>query len=434
MGYKNMSVIRTMTRGPGQKLMEHCRILLVEDQPSVAQVIATTLHQRLGCKVLIAINLAQVREILASNETEFFAVVTDLNLPDAANGEVVDVLLPAKLPVIAVSGSFDERVHESLTNKGVVDYVLKGSINAYEYIAGLLERLYRNRSIRVLVVDDSESFRELMRHMLTRQLLQVGVAKDAKEGLKALERHPEIALVLVDQHMPGVDGFSFVAKVREKWSKDRLAIIGISGIENKLISSQFIRYGANDFIAKPFSYEELVCRVSQNLNMLESFAAIRHAAYHDYLTGVFNRRYFFEAGGAAFDLAAKQGRPMAVVILDVDFFKNINDIYGHDVGDQVLVGLSNMLREHFPKEFVARLGGEEFGLLMHGGVDDVLPRLEAFRQVVSESSVGEAVTVRFSVSGGVEAGLQANLDAALKVADDRLYQAKESGRNQIVTG
>ncbi len=428
-----MSIVRSRSRTSGKQPMADCNVLLVEDQVSVAQVIASTLYQRLGCKVLIATSLAQVKEVLARKEQEFFAIVSDLHLPDAEDAGVVDVLLKAGRPVIAVSGNFDDEMHDVLIGKGVAGYVLKGSANAYEYIAELLRRLHANRNVRVLVMDDSAPMRELMRHMLGMMLLQVGQARDGVEGLKALERHPEIRLVLVDLEMPNMDGITFVSKVREKWPRERLALIGISSSNEKRVSSKFLKSGANDFIAKPFSYDELVCRVNLNLQMLDTFESIRHTAYHDHLTDLFNRRYFFEHGIPAYGHAQVQELPLCVVMMDIDFFKKINDTYGHDQGDAVLVQVAAMLRQHFPNDLTARLGGEEFALLVKGRAGEVLPRVETFRRAVADASLTHGATeITFTISIGVATQPGASLDDALRQADDLLYQAKNGGRNQIV--
>lgn len=150
-----MTVIRTQTREASAGIGE---ILLVEDQIALAQMAAKMLHEHWGCRVLIATNLAQVRAILAQGNHQFFLVVSDLNLPDAPHGEVIDVLIDAKLRVIAMTGMFDPALHDRIMSKGVIDYVLKDSINAYKYIVELVGRLHRNMRTKVLVVDASDAF------------------------------------------------------------------------------------------------------------------------------------------------------------------------------------------------------------------------------------------------------------------------------------
>lgn len=439
-----MTIVRTQSRKSGKPSEASRQILLVEDQRSLAQMAAKMLYDRWGCHVLIATNLAHVRTILAQGEQQFFAAVSDLNLPDAPNGEVIDELIAARIPVIAMTGMLDEAMHDKIMSKGVVDYVLKDSINSYEYIVDLVGRLFKNVHTKILVVDDSETFCTMLTGMLQIQGLQVLTANDGAAGLKLLEQQRDIKLVLLDYEMPTMDGFDFLLHVRRRLGKDRLAVIGMAGSGNKRMSAQFLKLGANDFIAKPFTYEELVCRVSQNLEMQENLEAIRYVAYHDYLTGLLNRRAFFEQGGKLFGDLSKAGRPLAVAVMDIDFFKKINDSYGHDGGDVALRHFAGLLTSHFKKDLVARLdqhfkpdlvarfGGEEFALLITDP-DQAAAQCEAFRQHVEQSSVkfGDTV-ITFTVSIGIACQLQPNLEAMLRQADENLYKAKETGRNCIV--
>ena len=407
-------------------------ILLVEDQRSLAEMAAKMLHERWGCRVLIATNLAQVKTILAQNKRDFFLAVSDLNLPDAPNGEVVDVLIAAKLKVIAMTGMFDAGLHDRMLSKGVIDYVLKDSINAYEYIVDLVGRLHRNLSTKVLVVDDSASFRTLAEGMLKVQGMQVVLANDGVEGLAMLEQHRDIKLVLVDHEMPNMDGFNFLFHVRRTWPKDRLAVIGLSGSGNPKLSAQFLKLGVNDFLFKTCSYDELVCRIRQNLEMQESIEAVRYAANHDYLTGLINRRAFFEQGEQHCASHIKAGKSVAVAVMDIDFFKKINDQYGHDGGDEALRHLAVLIKEHFSTQLVARVGGEEFFILFEEP-KDALSQCEAFRIKVARSHVtfGQGV-IAYTLSIGLCIAQGVELDAQLKCADENLYRAKQAGRNRTV--
>jgi diguanylate cyclase (GGDEF)-like protein len=427
--------LRTKARSPHQTFDEHIdrEILLIEDQRSLALMAAKMLHDRWGCRVLIATTLGQVSTIIAQGQHDFFLAVSDLNLPDAPNGEVIDVLIAAKIPVIAVTGAFDRSRLDAFIGKGVIDYVLKNSINAYDYIVELVGRLHRNTCVKTMIVEDTNDYRRLIRHMLEKQGLQVFEASNGIEALAVLKQHDDIKLALVDYHMPEMDGFNLLAAIRRQKAKDSLSVIGMSSSEEESISAQFLKLGGNDFLTKPFTYEELVCRVSHNLQMLESIEKIRHIANHDYLTGLLNRRAFFEQGKKLHDAATAQGEPLCVAMLDIDFFKKINDAYGHDGGDAVLRHFAALLGKCFDRHIIGRLGGEEFAVIFPD-TRSAIESFEAFRQQVEKSPVrfGE-IQISLTVSIGLTQQLQSSLDGTLSLADGNLYKAKATGRNRIVS-
>ncbi|MDD4978879.1 MAG: diguanylate cyclase [Gallionella sp.] len=427
-----MALIRSKPRRVSTGDEIDADILLVEDQRSLAEMAAKMLHERWGCRVLIATNLAQVKTILAQNKRKFFLAISDLNLPDAPNGEVVDVLIAAKLKVIAMTGMFDPALHDRIMSKGVIDYVLKDSINAYEYIVEQVGRLHRNLSTKVLVVDDSASFRTLAESMLKVQGMQVVLANDGVEGLAMLDQHRDIKLVLVDHEMPNMDGFNFLFHVRRKWPKDRLAVIGMAGSGNPKLSAQFLKLGASDFLFKTCSYDELVCRIRQNLEMQESIAAVRYVANHDYLTGLINRRAFFDEGNILCANHLKAGTAVAAAVMDIDFFKKINDQFGHDGGDEALRHLAVLIKEHFTTQLVARAGGEEFFILFDEP-KEALSQCESFRIKVARSHVPFAETaIAYTMSIGLCIARDTSLDAILTCADECLYRAKQGGRNRTM--
>jgi diguanylate cyclase (GGDEF)-like protein len=427
-----MTIIRTHHRTSGNSAGLDVEVLLIEDQRSLAQMAAKMLYERWGCRVLIAENLAQVKTIIAQNKHHFFVAVSDLNLPDAPHGEVIDVLIAAKIQVVAMTGMYDEEMHERIMSRGVIDYVLKDSINSYEYIVELVGRLFRNRQIKVLVIDDSESLRSVLVSMLQTQGLQVLSACDGVEGLAVLARERDISLVLVDHEMPRMDGFNFLSHLRRLYPRDRLAVIGMSGSGNTRMSAQFLKLGANDYICKPFSYEELVCRVTQNLEMQESINAVRHVAYHDYLTGLLNRRAFFEQGVKLFAEMKTASQPLVAAVMDIDFFKKINDTYGHDGGDVVLKHFAALMNDHFKTQLAARVGGEEFFLLFTDA-EQAAALCESFRTRIEQSTLKfKEFAINFTISIGITRILPAGLDEMLKLADENLYIAKKTGRNRIV--
>ncbi len=424
----------TIRKNAHKEQQPPCKILLIEDQKSLANMAAQMLQEQLNCDVTIAYSYAETRQILKDSSEPFFMAVCDLNLPDAMNGEVIDMLIKQKQPVVAVTGYFDQAMHATLIEKGVIDYVLKKNINAYEYLSQLIRRLYFNQFIKVLVIDDSTSIQKVTGSYLRKQYLNLVYAKNGEEGLAKLEQYPEIQLALVDAEMPIMNGLTFTAMARKQRTQKDLCIIGISSTGQKDLSAQFLKHGANDFISKPFSYDELTCRVNQNLNIMSYIQKVEQLANVDFLTGLPNRRNFFSEGQKKLLKATQKQKPTVVGILDVDFFKNINDTHGHDCGDITLQHITHTIKSVFNEHTFGRIGGEEFGFILSADDPDHLASLvnQLLIDIRHQKILHLDKELNVTVSIGVTNQLKATLDETLKHADDCLYQAKSTGRNKIV--
>lgn len=429
-----MSSSRTLTRKAMTRDTADCHILLVEDQLSLANMTAEMLAERWGFTTTIASTYQQAKEMLELDAKKFFITISDLNLPDAPNGEIIDLLNEYNQSIIAITGFFDQNAHDELRKKGIIDYVLKKNINAYEYLVQLIGRLYFNQFIKVIVIDDSESIKEMSRTFLKKQFLKVVGASNGKEGLALLKKHPDVKLILVDAEMPIMDGLTFTAEARQIQNQNELCIIGISSTSVTNLSAKFLKHGANDFISKPFSYDELTCRVNQNLNMLSYIEEIYNVAHIDFLTKLPNRRDFFKQGDVAIKKAISMDTHALVGIIDIDNFKQVNDTHGHDYGDAVLTQVGEILQSTLVNQITARIGGEEFGFVIS------LPTAaesEALLNSLMENIRAKSISyqdqiISITVSIGATDTLTKNLDETLKIADNNLYQAKTSGRNKII--
>ena len=133
----------------------------------------------------------------------------------------------------------------------------------------------RNQSVRVLVVDDSKVHRKIVSSLLSTYLFDVIEAKDGVEALDILKKNSNIKLVITDYNMPKMDGFELTTDIRKSFDKDSLCIVAVSSNDSKDVASKFIKYGANDYITKPFTKEEFYCRINQNIELLESISAVR---------------------------------------------------------------------------------------------------------------------------------------------------------------
>jgi len=427
----NMRTFQNIPTKPGYKFDRP--ILVVEDQKSAAEYTAALLKDRWNCEIIIANSLRAAKEALQSTTPDIKVAICDLNLPDAPYGEVIDLMNDYGVAAIALTGAYGEELRSAMDKKGIVDFIPKTSVNAYEYAVALAGRVQKNFHTSVLVVDDSLSARALYKHMSEMLRLKVFTANDGKEALEMLKQHPEISLMLTDYAMPEINGYELTAKARSKFSKDQLAIIGISATSNDEVSSNFLKCGANDYLAKPFSYQEFLCRTHQNLDMLDLIQANRDAAQRDFMTGLYNRRFFFESASRVHADAKKKKHRLVAAMIDLDLFKAINDKHGHDCGDLVIKHFASILDTQLGAFLVARIGGEEFAVLL----DEIKPgdarkQFEALRKIVKNSAVAcGAVEISYTVSIGLSDHSGETIDDLIKEADIALYKAKNNGRDQV---
>ncbi len=410
------------------------KVLIVEDSPLVMKVIRHVVSAELNFEPLYATTFAEAKAIYAESANDIFAALVDLNLPDAPDGEVVDYMLQKKVPTVVLTGSFDDQRRDALYAKGIVDYVTKEGRYSYRYAVNLINHLYTNQAIKILVVDDSQTSREFIANLLRQHLFTVVTATNGIDAIRVLLDNADIKILITDYNMPKMDGFELVRNLRHKYEKSDLVIIGLSAEGNSSLSARFIKIGANDFLAKPFNQEEFHCRVMHNVESLQLIANIRDAANRDPLTGIYNCYYFFDKGEELFVHAKRENAMLAAAVIDIDNFKQLNDSYGREVGDSVLKAVVAKLKESFSRFLLARSGGEEFYVLLPGlDNEKAITLLSTVREWVARDPItiaGDDIYVTFS--GGVTNKLAGNLDAQISLASEYLKRAKDAGRNLII--
>lgn len=407
------------------------KVLVVDDSKMFLQVLVQNLAQAIPGEIISGSSLEETRGLL--DEHDFDVAMLDLNLPDAPQGEVVDLVMERDIPVIVFAGDCTDQTRKRLWSKRIVDYVVKEGGESLRYAVSQARRVLMNRDVKVLVVEDSDTVRGMVAGLLRVHRFQVFEAVNGREGLRVLAANPEIRLIITDYEMPEMDGVRFIRAVRGRHPKEEMAIIGISSNEQEYLSTRFLKSGANDFLSKPFSSEEFYCRISQNMDLLEYIQTIKDYSEKDFLTGLFNRRYLFDKGPARIRRAHKRGGTLYLAMLDIDHFKKINDRFGHETGDVVLKDLGARLGAFFgDKGIAARLGGEEFCLLLDEGVDDAVGMLDRFREAIfTTNAVCGQDQVSFSLSIGLCASGTLDLESMMRKADEMLYAAKENGRNRL---
>ena len=409
------------------------RILIVDDSPLICKVVKAALESVIPLPIDTAASLAECQALLLAHAGRYPVAVVDLNLPDAANGEAVDAALGAGCATIVLTASLDEKLHESITRKPIADYVIKQSPGAFETVQKDVLRLLRNRCRKVLLVDDSASFRMYLKVLLAAQRLQVIEAENGKAALELLAQHPDLSLVISDFEMPEMDGVALTARLRGQHPASRLGVIGLTGSGDTFVGVRFLKAGANDIVRKPFLAEEFIGRLNNCLDQLDNIQTIQDQANRDYLTKLHNRRYFFETAVPLFSSAKRGHIQLAAGMVDIDFFKRINDTHGHDIGDKAIVSVARALSAAFrTTDVVARMGGEEFCVLLVNAESPV-EVFERLRQRIAAIDIplenGE--TLRFTGSIGVCASHGETLEGMVINADSALYAAKQGGRNRV---
>jgi len=408
------------------------KILIVEDNKALSKLIIKKMESNLDFDIDAAYSFEEAQN-LVENSSDYFVALLDLNLPDAPDGEVVDMILSHKIPSIVLTGSMDKEIREKILKKDVIDYVYKGNIDDVNYIFTLIERLHKNRDIKVMIVDDSIATRAQIKSLLQHQMFKVIVAAHGEEALVFLQDNPDIKLILTDYQMPVIDGVELTKEVRKLYSKNELSIIAMTGTSTDLISAKFLKIGANDFINKPFTREEIACRINNSLDALEYIAKIEEMAQNDFLSGLANRRYFFDVMQEYFKEAKKKNESFALGLIDLDSFKQINDTLGHHVGDAVIVELAKTLQKHLKHEhLLARLGGDEFCVVLKN--IDQKKALEFFiklKSAIASLHVKEKKDLTVSVSIGVTFGDLESVEEMINQAETALHIAKKNGKNRV---
>ncbi len=412
------------------------RILVVDDNKALAKLIVMQMEKTIDEMAIdVAYSFAEAQMLINEHDKDYFMTILDLNLPDAPNGEIVDYALSKGLSAIVLTGSIDDETRQNFINKDIVDYVYKGNMDDINYIFQMINRLSKNRQYKVLVVEDSLPFRNMIKKILTSLQFKVLAAAHGEEAMSYFADNPDINLIITDYRMPVKDGLEVLKEVRKEKDKNSLGVIVMTSPSEKTDASIFLKNGASDFIAKPFSKEELICRVNNTIEAMENINKIANFANRDFLTGVYNRRFFYSDVEEYVQIAEETNEPYAFAMIDVDYFKKINDKYGHDGGDKVLKSIAKILNDNTKgSDIVARFGGEEFCVVLKKiNKEEAVKFFVNLRAKVAENKVTiKKEKVKVTISIGVSFGNgHCEIDDMLEACDSALYTAKENGRNRV---
>ncbi len=296
---------------------------------------------------------------------------------------------------------------------------------------------------KVLVIDDNAVIRKLASNLLEKKGYAVITAENGTSGITlAKSQLPKV--ILLDLMMPEMDGYEVCRQLKAFDDTKDIPIIMVTSRSDSLDKIKGLELGAADYVPKPFDYGELQARVQTQIKMKNLWDELQEKNKYledlikkDGLTNLYNHRHFHERISEEFSRSKRYTVPLSCVLIDIDHFKNVNDRYGHQAGDEILKTLARMLKHNIRDcDFAARYGGEEFSLILpHTVLEKASALCERIRGNVESSQfqfndkkIG--ITISLGVAG-VPDNTPVSYSELIRFADEALYNAKEDGRNKV---
>ncbi len=449
------------------------RVLVVDDVPANVKL----LEARLSAEYFDVMTAVSGQEALNICErAECDVVLLDVMMPDMDGFEVCRRLKTSMathhIPVVMVTAldQPSDRVKglesgaDDFLTKPVSDVALIARVRSLSRLKMMTDEL-RMRAVtsreigiesperdalveagrngHILMVDDRPALSDRIQNMLASEHL-VDMERDPTEALfHAAEGSYDLVIVSLD--LENFDGLRLCSQLRSLERTRNVPILAVAEVDNNTRLVRALEIGVNDYLVRPFDKNEILARVRTQIRKKRYAERLRdnvqlsiEMAITDALTGLYNRRYMETHVGTLVDQAVARGKPLSVLILDIDYFKSINDTHGHDAGDDVLQDFAIRIRKSIRGiDLACRYGGEEFVVVMPetdlAVATMVAERLR--RRIASEPFPIQkgARMIEVTISIGI-AALGPNDDAAavIKRADQALYRAKRDGRNRVV--
>jgi two-component system cell cycle response regulator len=292
--------------------------------------------------------------------------------------------------------------------------------------------------MKILIADDQQILASLLQDQVRAWGYDAQVVPDGFAALQVLRAPDAPRLALLDWVMPGLDGIEVCRRLRRDADRQYTYLVLATGYGGRQEMLDGLEAGADDFLSKPIDPAELKARLGAGRRIVTLQEQLREQAIRDGLTGLYNRSAILATLESELARSLREGRPLGVVLADIDHFKRINDTHGHLVGDAVLREVACRLRDVLrPYDSVGRYGGEEFLLVLPGCDGPTAAGLaERLRQCVAAETVStEEGEVPVALSLGVaawEGEGEVDTIGLLRSADEALYSAKRTGRNRTV--
>jgi diguanylate cyclase (GGDEF)-like protein len=425
--------IRKDDQRPVNTLLPNANPVFIAVEPDLAHKLVEQLGH-FGIENQIIENKAQFESLVGQYTPCAFIIDIDFDGPLKGLALMQEYRKQHKgdVPKVFVShhetASLEQRLVAS--RAGSVHFFVKPSV---PQLIRSVEQFYADHTenpYRVLVVDDSRSQALYCEKALSAAGMETHVIIDPMDVLNAIESfRPEI--IVMDMYMPGCTGTELASVIRQQPRYIRIPILFLSGEEDKNKQLAAMSQGGDDFLTKPVAPDHLAITVK---NRGQRARVLNSLIVRDSLTGLYNHTHILDRLSQACTYAQEHNSKLCFAMVDIDFFKKVNDNYGHPVGDKVISALSLFLKQRLRKsDSVGRYGGEEFAIILPDTTgEDALHFMNDIREVFSqlEHSAGDT-EFKVSFSCGICSFTGDNADNIIEQADEAMYQAKKQGRNNV---
>jgi two-component system, cell cycle response regulator len=300
-----------------------------------------------------------------------------------------------------------------------------------------LKEIYKRQPV-ILIVDDIQDNIKVLGNILKEENYKIAVANNGEQAISiAAAAHPD--LILLDVMMPGIDGFETCNRLKNIPETKDIPIIFLTAKSETQDIIDGFKIGAIDYITKPFNSYELKARVKTHVELniskdllIENNEILKKLSITDSLTGLYNHRFIIDNLSRLIEENNRYKKPLSISMVDIDDFKKVNDNFGHDFGDEVLIKVSNYIENGIRKtDMVGRYGGEEFLIIFN--YSNLKSAAESMERIIKNMGnlKWEKNNPKITLSAGVCERKDEDVLTLIKKADDLLYLAKHNGKNRF---
>ncbi|EAI2976990.1 diguanylate cyclase [Campylobacter coli] len=407
------------------------KILLIDDNKMLGKLLAKKIQTTLNCEVDIVFSLAETK---ALPDDEYFLTFADLCLPDAPNGEVVDYVLTKNWPVIVLTASNDKATKDKFMDKDILDYIFKESDTCIDQIIDSIVKLERYAKTKVILALSKLPERNEIKKILTQRKFNVLAAAHGEEAMSYLNDNNDVKLIIADANMPVISGSELLSEVRTRFGDHDLGVI-ILGDKDDALESSLLINGANEYLIKPLNKESFNCRLDRCLNYMANMQFLSIYNNLDPISGVKNSNALLNCVEDYLNEISGKEEEFAFAFLDIDNLRNLNEEYGHEVGDKIVkICADEASNEVKGRDIVGRYSPEKICIVLKNvSQERAIKILSRIRVNIKKAGILVNLDeVFFTASIGVvfaKSGDQ--FETLINKASEALSQAKANGKDRV---